>query len=824
MSLKWQRTKKWDNENLSGIFTPVKWILGAFSSITLAVILLLLLAAYGTLASVPIGLLALIPTKLFYYSTLVLPEIIILTIIFQLLKTTNEYIKSPAARFLIKLFSCTGIALAVAYVWWIVVYPAINYLPGDPPTGIRFFGSFVDKYRVTMLRQLPSWEMLEIEFYSWWPFRLILVLFVINMIMATVRRIEFKFVNIGVLTVHTGIVTLAIGSIIYSRNKVEGDLLLLRAAPPVDRFYDNLTSSLYVIDNTTGRKLEFPLPRLPRYNNAPAGTKYAPNFALHSLPGFDQLFNAAAANPSNAASNIKMTVKGIIPYGQPTITLTNTGLKIDPSINVNLQVKPDKNSDTLQNVFSERLRSSIPGQSTLHDIFTIQYISRTDTNTNDNYNTYINNQTVQFPSPAQHLLIIQLPNDNGNSDTNTNTNTNTLYPVAVGDEIKIKNPTPGQPDWIIQVDRYQPSDQGLSIITPGYEGAASSRLIVNVTKPDGSSFSRHIMSRYPELTQDFHFDDENNPAAAKRGMPRRTPPDPAINMSYIDAAKPHVYIIQNNPLLPQFDIIKRKTGGSLTINKNIDVTKPVTIGQFQGLQVSMLIQDLWTHTTNANTVVPVPRQQQERDFVGKLVNAFIDLEIQTLLSDGKTWTNHQWLSYHQYPDKRLDAEYTPVNIPGYGSLEFCFGRHQQPLPNITVQFTDFKMIPYPGTNTPRDYISTLNVYTKENPAGSEHITKLNHPYIYKAPWSWNSENNFVTNTIDCLIHLIAPNQYKFSQSGWDPEKQAYTILGVGNNPGIYLVAAGGILMALGIPWAFYIKPALLKRKQHKRRLPPKPDN
>ena len=58
-------------------------------------------------------------------------------------------------------------------------------------------------------------------------------------------------------------------------------------------------------------------------------------------------------------------------------------------------------------------------------------------------------------------------------------------------------------------------------------------------------------------------------------------------------------------------------------------------------------------------------------------------------------------------------------------------------------------------------------------------------------------------------------QYKFSQSGWDPERQAYTILGVGNTPGIYLIAGGGILMCLGVPWAFYVKPMVQRRRKHK---------
>jgi hypothetical protein len=41
----------------------------------------------------------------------------------------------------------------------------------------------------------------------------------------------------------------------------------------------------------------------------------------------------------------------------------------------------------------------------------------------------------------------------------------------------------------------------------------------------------------------------------------------------------------------------------------------------------------------------------------------------------------------------------------------------------------------------------------------------------------------------------------------------FTILQVGNNPGIHVIALGGVLMALGIPWAFYVKPYLVRREK-----------
>ena len=65
----------------------------------------------------------------------------------------------------------------------------------------------------------------------------------------------------------------------------------------------------------------------------------------------------------------------------------------------------------------------------------------------------------------------------------------------------------------------------------------------------------------------------------------------------------------------------------------------------------------------------------------------------------------------------------------------------------------------------------------------------------------------------------------FFQSQWDPPDQArfqgdvasmglnYTVLGVGNRHGVWIQLAGGTLMVLGMLYAFYVKPVLIRRRQ-----------
>jgi len=108
---------------------------------------------------------------------------------------------------------------------------------------------------------------------------------------------------------------------------------------------------------------------------------------------------------------------------------------------------------------------------------------------------------------------------------------------------------------------------------------------------------------------------------------------------------------------------------------------------------------------------------------------------------------------------------------------------------------------------------------------------MNEPLLI-GPYMWDDSANFATNSLGWLSDRVGPFRYKFAQAGWDNSNwmqtleaskrgeakepfARFTILGVGNNPGIAIIAGGAVLMALGIPWAFYLKPWLLRRKKKK---------
>ena len=79
------------------------------------------------------------------------------------------------------------------------------------------------------LREERGLEMTEFEWFHWWPFYTLMALFSVTLIVTTLRRIRLNTINLGVWMIHTGIITLVIGSVIYFATKIEGDVPIARA-------------------------------------------------------------------------------------------------------------------------------------------------------------------------------------------------------------------------------------------------------------------------------------------------------------------------------------------------------------------------------------------------------------------------------------------------------------------------------------------------------------------------------------------------------------------------------------------------------------------
>ncbi|RMH26296.1 MAG: hypothetical protein D6693_07410, partial [Planctomycetota bacterium] len=753
--------------------------LRAFSSIPLAVALLSLVVVYGALASVPIGLLALAPTYLFVAATLLIALALgVAGSVWAARAATRRWSRAPrfAAQYAAVL---VGGALAVG-LWAGFLWPLLRFDPAAG-TGVRFFAGFVEAHRATTLRRLPALEMTEGEFYAWWPLRLILLLFVINMIVATVRRIEFRFENLGVLTVHTGIVILALGSMHYQALKQEGDLLLLAASTPgapgpaETTFMDRTTPALWVsLDGGPWRSA--PLIGLPRYNDYGEPLSDRPlALDLPALPG---------AGPD--AAGVTMRVIGFGAYVElaQSWAPSETGAGA-PMLDLTLLSRLDRAPGEPPAAAAElRLPAGSPTDrvARLAGALTIEHV----------------------PPGDPRWPILDLPVD-GPGD----------WALAVRQPGGVWRAVAVEPGATVEAGAMTVevlalhASAPMPIITPGYQGADSEVAVLRITPDTGEPFERWVYARYPELDQDIH-------GVGGDGRPDRRPADRAIGVALLPREQLHVYVRGD-------EAVVRRAGGSAT-------RQPVEEGATLDLapMIALRLDRLWPAAERLEAPVSVPPAEQRKDLIGTHDRSAVAVE----LSAGG-WRRVVWLPFARFMNVSTGSDRT-VALPDGRAVRLAFSRAPRALPGLALSLVDFEMVPYPHSEIPRDYVSKVQVRDLDTGRTRTAITRLNAPLIYRVPFRAREDRPALANALGAAVSVIAPNRYKFSQAGWDAEgwrqtsarvragaldrpRAAFTILAVGNNPGIHVIAAGAVMVCAGIPWAFYVKPWLLRRRRDRLR-------
>ncbi len=839
MSQKWRESQAWDDRHIPRWAWPARFVLRTLSSIWLAVILLVLVIVYGILASVPIGLLAKAPTYLLYGLTALLAMIVAggapALAAWRLTRRASRGVRF-AVVFPIALAGIFGGAI----LWANQAWPAMRWDPSGR-SGLMLFSGFVEANKSITLRRLPSMEMTELQFYAWWPLRTILLLFVINLVVATVRRIEFTFKNLGVLGVHTGIVLIALGSIYYGSRKLEGDTLLLSGmadpvsgqaspGPPSRTFFDANDTVLYV-QQARGWE-QRPLVGVPRYNDynlgATAGVTAAgvSGWALPWLQGAPQRFiDVPIPSTFDARVDPDLAFR-IVGYANYVADQTQPDWeKVDVAPGIKLlggqPLRPFRlvflHAGDQSGQISELPAFSMPLTPTVATGRT-QVLAEGQAAIQAEYTLGMDpvrwrDLSEKIPPGATHALAIDIPGTDGAADYHK------VLGVNPGDKIHA-----GETGYEIEVQQLlaQPPFQ---IITPGYENAQSSVAVLKITGPAGKQFTRYVYHRFPEISQDLSLTEKN-----ERGMPRRTPADAAIRVGLIDATAINVYFDEpaGAPAgggLPPTRAIVRVPGGEVTVVEDLGPRSAVRVAPMLELRVG----ERWAHCDVVERPIPLAPENQDRSLVGTHARAMLAVEVTS--SRFPALRRVVWLPFAQYflENGPMAQSERGVDLPDGRRVRLAFGRRQYALPGFALSLVDFQMLSYDHRGAPRDYQSVIDVQpTTPDFSAFRHVAKLNAPLT--APFHWDDGRPWLANFFGRLTAGLDPNQFKFSQSGWDQQgwqqsqRQVdmgqlkrphanFTILHVGNNPGIHVIALGAILMGAGIPWAFYLKPWLVKREK-----------
>lgn len=848
MSAKWVRSKAWDDRHLTGPLLPVKWVLRALSSIPLAIVLLSLVAVFGIFASVPLGLLVLVLTWAFYVLTLLVLVGVVAVLPAWLLSRSlkRRGVRTPVrfATNLLAFLSLAGLAVA-GWVWG--AYPLLRY---DPLTGrgVRFFASVIDRYENVQVRRLPGMEMSELEFYAWWPLNLVLVLFVINMVVATVRRIEFRLPFVGVLTVHTGIVVISLGSLYYTAHKQEGDMLLVGAGlddkglPKVGReetgFYDNTRVALWATQDKLLGWEQRTLEGVPRYNAyglnvLPMDTgsqRFEPTLNLRVPDGFASLTNLPKGAVPVVDQDVRFEIVGYAPYTAHAGSIGALATRWAKASEIDPASRGQRNGHQIRVLEAvlpaaaqtpgaprpptKRWELAIDTPSGRVDVMELLGIEFTRAMPESRWELL---QTA-LPTGARHGLVITVPGAGPGGAPLKQT-------IAVDKGRTLQVGTTG---WSIEVLDLLP-EPPFPIVTKGFEGATSSVAVLRVTPPEGfkgsggsavKPFTRYVYHRFPEINQDLS--DELN----ERGMPKRTAENAAISIAYVDASILQVYVDEQES--GKLRSIVRFPAGRVTVTPNLAPDQDIPIAPSLALKLVEKYEGV-----RVEVPALVDEDAADKSKIGNHQAAAIALKVVDKAGSQGVY----WVPFSQYIgiDPRLERS---IPLSGGRSVSVAFGRVRHEFwPPMSLSLLDFQMTPYPHSTTPKDYASELVVVPKWAGAQSANTTvrktSLNEPLLVRTPFVRRTDVPEVANLIGYAMSFIAPSQYKFSQAGWDQqgwrETQAqadagqlprpvarFTILGVGNNPGIYIIASGAVLMSIGIPMAFYLKPWLVQRE--KRRL------
>jgi len=314
----------------------------------------------------------------------------------------------------------------------------------------------------------------------------------------------------------------------------------------------------------------------------------------------------------------------------------------------------------------------------------------------------------------------------------------------------------------------------MQMASAGYEHAISGGIAIDVQRKDEDktvTFQRLVLTRYPERSPDFVTVD----GKSKRIQDRV---DNDIEITFQDGTRDQFWLIVNDD--DTLTSIHRKVGGGVEV-------KPAKPGDRLGPILSLA----------EYTLLPVaqwtPNSARPMSLTAADVIQYSAIEMH--IAAGAVQINDVPVPFIEFAGaqgSRLEREPTLLKVPGVGLLKMVLSTTRRSLPSL-LTLTQFDLKKYAGASDfIEDYTSTVRVVDRDTHAEKTVVAHLNSP----------AEDH---------------GQYLF-QAQWDgiadaPPAKRFTVLGVGNRPGIRVMVTGAILMVIGVLYSFYIKPILLNKRR-----------
>lgn len=258
-----------------------------------------------------------------------------------------------------------------------------------------------------------------------------------------------------------------------------------------------------------------------------------------------------------------------------------------------------------------------------------------------------------------------------------------------------------------------------------------------------------------------------------------------------------VDLVSGLSTLGQATTFEKGAGDIFIATPGMDPPMPTTApsGNHSNIRLHVERKD---HLRGVDSIRPVPVSRRDRDAEDE--GYFQVAKVKMHMGD---WSEEVVVPYSDQAYEAAQADtITPgwtgglVHIPGLASpVQLQIGYTRRELP-AKLTLNKFEVIPYPGgkidSRRPmKDFRSTVTI---EDPTNGEHLTDVAHmnsPIYYHG------------------------GDWLFFQASYDGQNREWTQLGVGNRPGVWTMITGCIMIFVGLMYAFYAKPIIIRRMKEK---------
>lgn len=695
------------------------------------------------------------------------------------------------------------------------------------------------------LREMRGLEMTEFEWFHWWPFKWLVALLCLNMVIVTIRKIPFNLLTFGVWMIHTGVIVLVLGCVVYFSYKVEGDVLISRRRVYIQQQDKEPISMVVALGNT-----------IQDGDTTFSITGINPNWELMS--GQDkgkQAYTVTVMVENGEESFMRQLIAGYPEYTEDIVFTGDQAQSMSRAKNIVGRALLDENLDIwLAYDSKEEFLVTQSGALYLRELSASgvpqsNWIERPIQNL-PRFNDYITRIEDVWHSGEEiepHPISIPV-SPRANEDPIEQDMLVTSYlrfaymqqkTVGGGDDL-----FPSAWITLRKGDSMEQSVQMFAFDTS--LSNADENLMSFKWLQSEEELKKLQESVLPKITamvngKKHQLIISNNPEFQPIEGTEYTYKIIAIqnnlNISGINVSLAQVELQHGDKTWVRWvfddqsmnrDVIEGETHeGAVFVDENISLTyypgaSPITlVGGVEedtytlitalqendqssqpielGIPVA-LTEDItltldrvepYTTTETRPTVVPVYQRNPNA------LNTLSMVKISITLDEG---TVSAWLPYHHYPfeselEKVYRFEYRPtiVQLPDGRLIELMYSRRKAPL-DVLLALDTFEVDSHLGGFTGRTS-SILN---------------------------WRSIIKPLDGSSDTLeVSVNDPKQYGdlwFFQSQWDPPDSTssglnYTVLGVGNRRGVMQMLLGSCLAVFGMIWAFYVKPMIKRKRQ-----------